>query len=226
MMLNADQFRQRTSTEVSEMSDQEALETRHSTADYQRAVPEATMRKVQTATRGGAFSHGVEHIGDFSHRMNQGMSDNNIKKLEIDAKIGSGLLAVAGTNSRSIGSLDGRDGGEVQSEVNRLGNQLADEHRATPVYNYPTEVAVNAASSFADGNMPRARRNLELLSDMETGSSGYAEGDRSALLSMPRSGTPEHKQSMIDYLRNKEANTPAITDAATVMLGGRIKRTT
>jgi hypothetical protein len=130
-------------------------------------------------------------------------------------------------NLRSNAQFRGIDPIDHTAAVQAAGQEYADAHKQVPVYNYPSEVARDAAISLGEGRYDDTRSHLDNLQKMQFGGKhpegNYAPGDMADLLHQPRDGTAEHQQGMVDYLRHKEANTPAILDAATVMVGGRIR---
>jgi hypothetical protein len=153
---------------------------------------------------------------------------------KLDAQIGNlgsryGFTREHGENLRSTARSRGVDETELHLTAEHLGKKYAAEHRATPVYNYPTEVAVNAASALGEGRPDEALDHLKHLQTMQFGgkhgNQTYAEGELGDMLSggnRYRPATASHQAEMVDYLRGRESETPAITDAATVMLGGRL----
>ena len=226
---------QHTSAEVADMSPEQAMDVRRGTASYQRSVPERSMDAIQSYTGGGVFSNAVEHVGDLPHRMNQAMS-TDITMGDVMPKVNSQLANLSSgygfsrehdENLASNADYRGQDRHTFRAETEKLGQKYAADHRATPVYNYPTEVAVDAAVSLGEGRFDSTQRHLQTLQTMEfggkDGSDKWAEGDMSGLLSgSSRRPTAEHQQGMVDYLRGRESETPAITNAATTMLGGRV----
>lgn len=218
------------------MTPEQAMTTRMGTASYQRTVPERTMNDIQFNVGGGVNSVAVEHVGDLTHRMNQAHSadvavgDVMPKIRSQRANLGSkyGFAREHGENLRANAKSRGVSEGEMIQTSEHLGKKYAAEHRATPVYNYPTEVAVDAAVSLGEGRFADTERHLDHLSAMQLGGKGpggetYAEGDMGALLDGKRTRpTAEHQQGMVDYLRGREADTPAFTQAATVMVGGKL----
>lgn len=229
---------QHTSAEVAAMTPEQAQEVRRGTATYQRSVPERTMDSIQHNVGGGVWSSAVEHVGDLTHRMNEGMDTHTAVDLtmsKVDAQIGNlssryGFTKEHGENMRSNARMRGVSEGEMIDTADQLGKKYAAEHRATPVYNYPTEVAVNAASALGEGRHDEALDHLKHLQTMQFGGKHgdqtYAEGELGDMLHgghRYRPATASHQAEMVDYLRGRESDTPAITDAATVMLGGKIR---
>jgi hypothetical protein len=228
-------MQQHTSAEVAAMTPEQAMKVRQGTAAYQRSVPERTMNDIQFHTGGGVWSTAVEHVGDLSHRMNQAHS-TDITMGDVMPKVHSQLSNLSsrygfakehGENLRSNAAYHGVSEGDHIMQAEHLGKKYAEEHRRTPVYNYPTEVAVDAAVSLGEGRFNDTRGHLEHLSAMQMGGKApsgeqYAPGDMEGLLEgNSRRPTALHQQGMVDYLRGRESRTPAITEAATVMLGGK-----
>lgn len=229
-------LQQHTAAEVAQMTPEQAMDVRTGTASYQRQVPEQTMLDIQRHTGGGVLSNATEHVGDLTHRMNQGLG-TNVAVGDVMPKVNSqsnnlgsryGFTREHGENMRENARYRGTPEGEMIQTTEHLGRKYAAEHRATPVYNYPTEVAVKAASSLGEGRFGETLGHLQHLQTMQFGgkhgSEGYAEGDMGGLLSGSRHRPdtfPSHQQGMVDYLRGREADTPAITRAATTLLGGR-----
>lgn len=218
------------SAEVEDMSPDEALRVRGGTARHQRGRPEQAMNDLQRAAGGGVYPTAVEHVGDITHRMN-----------EHGGRLGAELVAPKVQRMRSTLNHPYGFEREMQEQmsdnarykevpvdeltgtVRNLGQNYADEHRRTPVYNYPSEVARDASVSLGEQRFDATRRSLGVLQSMEFGGTDptgtrWAEGDMESLL---RPGSPEqNQQDMVDYLRDKESRTPQITHASTSMLGG------
>lgn len=221
---------QHTAAEVEAMSPDEALAVRGGTAIAQRNVPEHKMMELQRTAGGGVMPNAAEHVGDLTHRMNQPQRTTDIIMEDVvpkvrnqSANLGSryGFEREHEENITGNARYTGADVEAHRAAVQSAGQEYADAHRKVPVYNYPTEVARDAAVSLGEQRFSDTRTHLDHLSRMQTGGKGYAAGDMESLLHQPRSGTAAHQQGMVDYLRGKEADTPAITQAATVMLGGR-----
>lgn len=218
------------------MSPEQAFDTRVAAGRFQRADAESSMNALQRVAGGGVMPVAAEHIGDLTHRMNKNPQ-------HIDTTMGDVMPKV----DRQSANLNSRYGFEREHAENLGGNaryrgvpasehalsvavagqNYADAHRGVPVYNYPSEVGRDAAISLGEQRYGDTRTHLSTLSAMQHGGEdssgeGWAEGDMRGLLE----GRPDsmHQQGMVDYLRGKEAATPAITDAATAMLGGRLRK--
>lgn len=224
---------QHTSAEVAEMSPEQAMATRVGTATYQRGVPEQAMLDAQRAVGSGVWTNALEHVGDLPHRMNQALSTDitmadTVPKIRSQERNLGSRYGFAREHNEQVGDIASHRGvseDSVRENVASHGQAYADAHRRTPVYNYPTEVAVDASVALGEGRYTSALGHINHLSAMEFGgrhgSTSYAEGDMGALLEGNRSSpTAEHQQAMVDYLRGRESRTPAITRAATSMLGG------
>lgn len=217
--------RQFSAAEVSLMSDTEAADVRSAGASYQRGRPESAMNAAQRSIGGGVYSHALEHVGDLTHRMNEsaGRFGTEFVSSKVASTLGSlthpyGFEKEMGENIRG----NAKSGYADEAGVRQAGQTYADEHRKVPVYNYPSEMARSAAVAVGEHRFDDARAHLSELRAMDEGGTGpskmrWAEGDLGGLLR-------QSKQSMVDYLRDKESRTPEITNAATVMLGGRLRR--
>jgi hypothetical protein len=231
---------QHTAAEIEAMSPEEAMDVRHAGGSYQRGVPESKMLAYQRLHGGGVMPTAVEHVGDLTHRMNEDMPTSTLMEAVSDKidKQGRNLNSRYGFAKEHQENIEGNarydnvDPSEFAAKVGAAGQEYADAHKKVPVYNYPSEVARSAAVNLGEGRFGRAAEDIDHLSAMHTGgrfgSSNYAAGDLATLISHPRRGDAPgmamHKQGMVDYLRGKEAETPEFTDAATVMLGGRLRR--
>lgn len=231
MVAPKEPWQQHTSSEVEAMTPEQAMAVREAGARYQRGRPESAMNRIQERSGGGVFSHAVEHVGDLTHRMNE-MEGRaaaqtvrpKIRSMHHTLHHGYGFEREHEENIVSNARYKGEDPDTLRSDVRALSQTYADEHRKVPVYNYPSEVARDAAVSLGEHRFDDARRSIGVLSAMEFGGrdpDGFAwdEGDMMGLL-RERS----NQGGMVDYLRNKEARTPALTDAATVMVGGKLQR--
>lgn len=225
------QIRQQSAAEVAQMTPQKAWETRQESALQQRGRgPEQRMDDYQTLG-GGVKSVAMEHVGDLTHRMNKNSRYTDVTMGDVMPKVRS-----------QYDNLHSRYGFEREHYENLRANKTdylteewasqkyADAHKTVPVYNYPSEVAREAAVSLGEGRYDDTRNALGTLRAMEEGGKGpdgqsWAEGDMRSLLELPRPSSEEsmqqHQTGMVDYLRGKESRTPAITNAATVMLGGQ-----
>lgn len=221
------QFRQYSSAEVDLMTDDEALSVRQRAGQAQRGGAENAMTTYQHSMGGGVMSHVMEHVGDLTNRMNKNpqwldttMEDTMPKVDRMDTALHHpyGFEREMGENLRSNAKYKGESEADHVMRHEHLAGRYADEHRKLPVYNYPSEVARDAAVAVGEQRFSTARHKIRELRVMEDGGkdpSGrtWAQGDMTGLL--------EHtKQGMVDYLRDKESRTPAITEAARVMLGG------
>jgi hypothetical protein len=225
---------QHTAAEVAALTPEGALEVRKGGAGYQRGAPERAMNKLQKESGGGVLSSAAEHVGDLTHRMNEGLSTGitmettmpKIVRQHDNLHSAYGFEREHNENIRSNAQFRGIPESQHRAAVEGASQSYAAEHKKVPVYNYPSEVARDAAVSLGEGRFDDTRKHLRNLQTMQFGGrdtegSTWAEGDMESLLHV--AATPEHQQGMVDYLRDREANTPAITNAATVMLGGRIK---
>lgn len=232
--MNESQFRQRSAAEVEQMTPDEALKTRKMAGQIQRAAPEQAMNDYQHTMGGGVMGHVMEHTGDLTHRMNKnpdGYSGHEVTMGDTVPKIDRmqhalnhpyGFEREMGENLRSNAKHQGQDIGTHTASHDALANRYADAHAKLAVYNYPSEVARDTAVAVGRQDFDGARSGMGELHAMHHGGrapsgESYAEGDMGGLLQ-------HSQQSMVDYLRGKESRTPAITDAATAMLGGRLTR--
>jgi hypothetical protein len=224
------QFRQRSAAEVERMTPDEALDTRQRAGQYQRGPAEHAMNDYQHTMGGGVMGHLMEHTGDLTNRMNKNVRgfaglevtmDDVVPK--VDRMHGAinhryGFEKEMGENLRSNAQYQGESIGDHTMKHEHRARRYADAHRQLAVYNYPSEVARDTAVAVGEQRFDAARAGLSTLHSMHHGgrdSSGesWAAGDMRGLL--------EHSQeSMVDYLRGKEARTPEFTKAATSMLGG------
>ena len=74
MVAPKNRTQQHTSAEVAALTPEGALNVRKGGAGFQRAGPEKAMNEYQRVVGGGVKSVAVEHVGDLTHRMNEGMS--------------------------------------------------------------------------------------------------------------------------------------------------------
>lgn len=222
--------RQHSAAEVQQMTPDEALRTRKVAGQAQRGPAEAAMSRYQHTMGGGVMGHVMEHTGDLTHRMNkhpEGFSGLEVTMDDVVPKVNRmqgalnhryGFEKEMGENLRSNAAYQGEDIGTHTANHDHLAQAYAEAHRQLPVYNYPSEVARDAAVAVGEQRFDAARAGVSTLHAMTHGgkdSSGtsWAEDDMRGLL--------EHSQeSMVDYLRGKESRTPEITRAATSMLGG------
>lgn len=212
------------------MTPDEALKTRKDAGRWQRGPAEKAMNDYQHTMGGGVMGHVMEHTGDLTHRMNQhpdgyaGLSitmDDTVPKIDRMSHALNhpyGFEKEMGENLRSNAQYQGENIGDHTMKHEHIAKKYADAHRQLAVYNYPSEVARDTAVAVGEQRFDAARAGLSTLQSMHQGgrdSSGesWAAGDLRGLL--------EHSQeSMVDYLRGKEARTPEFTRAATSMLGG------
>jgi hypothetical protein len=199
-------------------------------ASYQRGRPESAMERFQEAYGGGVLPHALEHIGDLTHRMNEGGGrfGSEFVAPKIDSMRSSlnhpyGFEREMGEQMRENTRYRGTDLGSQEQVIESLGKAYSDEHRKVPVYNFPSEVARDAAVSVGEGRFNDTRRHMDHLSVMEFGGRDpdgqtWAPRDMHDLL---KARSPEeNQQGMVDYLRDKESRTPEFTNAARSMLGG------
>jgi hypothetical protein len=219
--LNSYQFpaRQHSAAEVDEMSDEQSAALRHAGGVYQRGAPESAMNRAQAALGGGVYSHALEHVGDLTHRMNElaGRFGTEYVSPKIRSTEGS-LNHPYGFEREMRENVTSNAQFGRSTDTRGYGQAYADEHRKVPVYNYPSEVARDAAVSLGEHRFDDTRRHLGELGAMDRGEKGpsgqgWAEGDLGGLLK-------HSKEGMVDYLRDKESRSPHITNAARVMLGG------
>jgi hypothetical protein len=210
------------------MTPEDAARVRNAGASYQRGKPESAMLRLQEDAGGGVYPHAAEHIGDLTHRMNEssGRFGTEYVRPKIESTYdslhrGYGFEREMDEQVSDNARYRKVDEGAFRSTVNQRGMQYAAEHRNVPVYNYPSEVARDAAVSLGEQRFDDTRAHMGVLHNMQFGGGGYAEGDLRSLIAP--SSPEDNKQSMVDYLRDKESRTPAFTDAATVMLGGKLR---
>ena len=135
-------------------------------ATAQQVGPERTMLHVLNAMHesdaGYAAGYLVEHIGDLTRKMGNGVGVlGPVKLREIKEKIGKGLrkLRYGNVEGEFNESMKGKD----VKKLNKLFEKYADEHSKLPIFNKPQWLAREAAVSVGKKDFNRTRELLEEL---------------------------------------------------------------
>ena len=135
-------------------------------SDAQMIGPERTMPHVLNAMHesdaGYAAGYLVEHIGDLTRKMGDGIGVlGPVKLRDIKEKIGKGLnkLRYGNVEREFNESMKGKD----VKKLNKLFEKYADEHSKLPIFNKPQWLAREAAVSVGKKDFNRTRKLLEEL---------------------------------------------------------------
>jgi len=147
---------------VAAMSPEEHSFTLDHVASLQRGHPETVMGQVQRVTRGGILSWLSEHVGDLTHRLNEGGGAFGTEF--VAPKVHSALrtlehgYGVEREHNEQMASV-----GVDPDELQRVCAEYANAHRGLPVYNQPSAHARNAAIRVGQHDFKGATRSLTLL---------------------------------------------------------------
>tara|TARA_R100001594_G_C4022223_1_gene259435 strand:- start:85 stop:1236 length:1152 start_codon:yes stop_codon:yes gene_type:complete len=135
-------------------------------SDAQMIGPERTMSHVLNAMHesdaGYAAGYLVEHIGDLTRKMGDGVGIlGPVKLRDIKEKVGKGLRKLRYGNVE--GEFNESMKGKNVKKLNKLFEKYADEHSKLPIFNKPQWLAREAAVSVGKKDFNRTRELLEEL---------------------------------------------------------------
>ena len=135
-------------------------------SDAQMIGPERTMPHVLNAMHesdaGYAAGYLVEHIGDLTRKMGDGVGVlGPVKLRDIKEKVGKGLRKLRYGNVE--GEFNESMKGKNVKKLNKLFEKYADEHSKLPIFNKPQWLAREAAVSVGKKDFNRTRELLEEL---------------------------------------------------------------
>ena len=135
-------------------------------ATAQQVGPERTMPHVLNAMHesdaGYAAGYLVEHIGDLTRKMGDGVGVlGPVKLRDIKEKVGKGLRKLRYGNVE--GEFNESMKGKNVKKLNKLFEKYADEHSKLPIFNKPQWLAREAAVSVGKKDFNRTRELLEEL---------------------------------------------------------------
>lgn len=166
------QFRQYRAAEVENMTPEEFSAARTETATAQRGHPEGVMVKSQRAMGGGLYGWSMEHIGDLTHRMNEGGGRYGLEFVRPKVERAHHSLHHPYGFEREVGEqiqenqrFNERKGlvGATAEDVRRYGGEYAAAHKQVPVINEPSYRARSAAITLGEHDFDRTRTNLGIL---------------------------------------------------------------
>lgn len=159
------------SHEVEAMAPHEFALVLHHAANVQRAEPENRMLELQRVTGGGLYSHSAEHIGDLTHRLNEG--GGRFGSEFVEPKVRTQLRGLQHKygyerehleQMRSNAAYAGVDFEEHMEKVRTAGEAYSQAHGTIPVYNAPSQRAAWAAQDLGRMNFGNTEMWMHSLS--------------------------------------------------------------